>query len=189
MNSKLREMRERAKIGALSNHEIEWVASELSNGSSSIDKYELMLIISSGKYKQYKYLIDNILRGNNLWLSKLALEILCIDWSLEREYRADILRFMEFTGDDDAELLRDSALIIAGRYLRSYLDDVILSKLLSIVDDTKESAGTRHAAYIGLMNAMRWEMQPSMLDPRKFDPSRDIDQQVLRLAKLRLKDR
>lgn len=118
-------------------------------------------------------------------LSRLALEILCLYWGEAVRYVSELHRFVRRVQWDHDSTVRQMAILLAGHYLRSNSDSVLLGKLVSIVEDTTERGLIRGDAYLALGRAMGrgWNELPSTT--KNFEVVAELDPSLLQQAKVR----
>jgi hypothetical protein len=183
----LEEMLDRAKRGEVTKQELEQIAQQLESGSTGKDTYTLLHIIGRSFAVQYEGLVATFLnRTDNPMLVRLALQILCHMFGKYSEYRNYIWTLADHSEWDSEEDARLMALSCAGAYLRMSEDAQLLSKLVTIFENSAEDQLVRETAYMALGRAVGREWRDLPSGARHFDLVKDIDPTILAEARQRI---
>jgi len=187
MSINYNDLLERAKWGSLSDAEIDHVANEIQKPMFEANAYTLLHILGKSQATRYRHLVEQYLENDSdPMLAKLALQILCTTWGESSHYLEQITRFVQgvaWDEDDDCQL---AAVSIAGEYLRTKHDPVLLYLLLELFEREMEDHLLREAAYGALARAMGREYSEIPSAAKEFDLKADIDTSIIERAKSRL---
>jgi hypothetical protein len=154
-NPRYLDLLDRAKQAHLTAEEVEAVAQELRHPAPESDPYYLLAILGEAGAKQHRDLVERFLsEGNDPWLTRRALEVLCLEWGDTERYIDWIERFMAgvpWDAHDDIALL---AVSCAGSYLRDHTEGRLFWNLLRIHGDHAERHLLREAAFSALATAV-----------------------------------
>ncbi|HET7035762.1 MAG TPA: hypothetical protein VFI42_08800 [Thermomicrobiaceae bacterium] len=135
----------------------------------------------------YRPLLETFLDdGSDPMMARLALQIMCDDWGYAADCREFLLRFIHGVVWDAEDDVRQIAILLTGRYLRSHRDPELLAVLIRIFEDQRGDDLVRQDAYLALADAVgrSWKELPSAA--REFNVDTDTDPRVLVEAKQRL---
>jgi hypothetical protein len=187
MSINYNDLLERAKWDSLSDAEIDQVAKEIQKPMPEADTYTLLHILGKSQATRYRRLVERYLESDtDPMLAKLAMQILCSYWDEASHYLDQITRFVQgvaWDEDDDCQL---AAVSIAGEYLRTKHDPVLLYLLLELFEREAEDQLIREAAYGALARAMGREYSEIPSAAKEFDLKADIDTSIIERAKSRL---
>ena len=154
MDPRYADLVRRAKRSELSREEIDAVAEELRHPLPHTDPYYLLAILGEAGGVWHRELVERFLEaGNNPWLARKALQVLCADWGDTDRYLDELAQFLAgapWDTDDDVRLV---AMTWAGEYLRDHREPRLLRELLRIFDDQGERELLRRTAYDSLARA------------------------------------
>jgi hypothetical protein len=178
---------DRAKWDKLSEAEIDMVAKELQKATPEADPYTLLHILGKSGATRYRNLVEQYLEnGNDPWLAKLALQILCSYWGDASDYVEQITRFVRGVSWDEDGDCQLAAVSIAGEHLRTDHDPVLLYILLELFENEAEDQLLREGAYRALARAMGREYTEIPSAAKTVSLEKDIDSSVVEQAKSRL---
>jgi hypothetical protein len=150
------ELLERVKHGhRLSDIETQDVVAALSDAGRGFDRYTLLHVLGRADQTQLREVVERYLCcPEDPQLSQLSLTILCTWWNLTEDYLGRVLEFVGSVHWDVDQEVRQTAIGILGRYIRSHRNLDLLARLLSVVEDQSEWTLIREDAVRALAVAL-----------------------------------
>jgi len=167
---------QRAKQKNLSQDEISCVLAELQDPESEVPHDTLLLILGATGDSRYAELVAQSLdKRDDPLVVRLALELLCLDWRLTPRYLERVHQYLRWIPWDSDGYIRQTALSIAGEYLRTQKDAALLQEVLDAWEGPNTDDIIRQDAYAALARAMGEPRSaiPSAAIPMDF--AKDVD--------------
>jgi len=167
---------QRAKQKNLSQDEISCVLAELQDPESEVPHDTLLLILRATGDSRYAELVAQSLdKRDDPLVVRLVLELLCLDWRLTPRYLERVHQYLRWIPWDSDGYIRQTALSIAGEYLRTQKDAALLQEVLDAWEGPNTDDIIRQDAYAALARAMGepWSAIPSAAIPMDF--AKDVD--------------
>lgn len=146
------------------------------------DPYVLLEIVGEAGGKELAGAVEPFLNARmDPMLARIALQILCDYWGLYREYRNDIIRFLDGVPWDKEDDVRQIAIAVAGGSLRHGSDPELLKRLIDFAEDARNRELLREDAVSSLGRALG--MSPQERSGRGLRPDSELGKLFIRRAR------
>jgi len=182
----LSELLKRAQWGKITDAELSEVVRMIASERNG-DLYTLIQILGRAGSPKYRTIVEPYLHDvGNSQISALALKVLCRWWGLTREYKGELVRFLNGVDWDVDGYVRLQAIGLVGEYLQENSDKELLQIIYNIFSNNGERLLIRSAAYFALCRSEKIvsrDLRPSSL---LVDFSKEINREVLERVERKL---
>jgi hypothetical protein len=155
-SSKFHELVARAKQGRVTLAERDELKRALPSLSEGEEIYDALFVIGKAGGPEDAAIMEHYLDyPGDPMLTRLALQVLCNWWGLQREYRTELLRFVAGVKWDleDGGYVRLVAISATGELARESHDRPAIAALMTVYASDGEPDAFRRAAYSALLRA------------------------------------
>jgi hypothetical protein len=132
----------------LSEDELRWLLTELSQTSDSAKRISLLNILEyagTSSLSSSRRVLESLLAGPDPLAASSALWILCWSWGSPPNYIEQLRGFIRGVPWDPYGYLRRVALLLAADYLRFHKDSVLLRDIVDLYEQVANAEGPGHS--------------------------------------------